>query len=65
MSLEPLAPHLAPVGRESILLQGARIAVADGPYLPAERAVLETVGRALAIAPEDTERLLAGVRSPS
>ncbi|MFH8369002.1 TerB family tellurite resistance protein [Streptomyces sp. NPDC018031] len=64
-ALEPLAPHLAPAGRENILLQGARIAVADGPYLPAERAVLETVGRALTICPEDTARLLAGIRTPS
>ncbi|MBH5334773.1 TerB family tellurite resistance protein [Streptomyces pactum] len=64
-ALEPLAPHLAPAGRENILLQGARIAVADGPYRPAERAVLETVGRALMIGPEDTARLLAAIRTPS
>ncbi|WP_431770981.1 TerB family tellurite resistance protein [Streptomyces cucumeris] len=63
-ALEPLAPHLAPTGREAILLQGARIAVADGPYRPAERAVLETVGRALMIGPEDTARLLAATRAP-
>lgn len=64
-ALEPLAPHLAPAGRENILLQGARIAVADGPYRPAERAVLETVGRALMICPDDTARLLAATRAPS
>lgn len=63
-ALEPLAPHLAPTGRESILLQGARIAVADGPYRPAERAVLETVGRALMICPDDTARLMAAMRAP-
>lgn len=57
-ALEPLAPHLAPAGRESILLQGARIALADGAYCPAERAVLETVGRALSLDPDDTARLL-------
>ncbi|WP_260867577.1 TerB family tellurite resistance protein [Streptomyces sp. SAJ15] len=62
-ALEPLAPHLAPAGREAILLQGARIAVADGPYRPAERAVLETVGRALMIGPDDTARLLATTRT--
>ncbi|MEU4895447.1 TerB family tellurite resistance protein [Streptomyces sp. NPDC044780] len=62
-SLEPLAPHLAPAGREAILLQGARIAVADGAYRPAERAVLETVGRALMICPDDTARLLAATRA--
>ncbi|MEU5269556.1 TerB family tellurite resistance protein [Streptomyces hygroscopicus] len=62
-SLEPLAPHLAPTGREAVLLQGARIAVADGPYRPAERAVLETVGRALMICPDDTARLLAATRA--
>ncbi|GAA3064951.1 TerB family tellurite resistance protein [Streptomyces olivoverticillatus] len=64
-ALEPLAPHLAPAGRESILLQGARIALADGPYRPAEREVLATVGRALMLRPEDTERLLAAARTPS
>ncbi|MEU5128953.1 TerB family tellurite resistance protein [Streptomyces mobaraensis] len=65
-ALEPLAPHLAPAGRESILLQGARIALADGPYRPAEREVLATVGRALMICPEDTDRLLAAAaRTPS
>ncbi|GAA0456927.1 TerB family tellurite resistance protein [Streptomyces stramineus] len=65
-ALEPLAPHLAPAGRESILLQGARIALADGPYRPAEREVLATVGRALLLCPEDTDRLLAAAaRMPS
>ncbi|GHC51710.1 TerB family tellurite resistance protein [Streptomyces cinnamoneus] len=64
-ALEPLAPHLAPAGRESILLQGARIALADGPYRPAEREVLATVGRALLLRPEDTDRLLAAARMPS
>ncbi|MBT2383533.1 TerB family tellurite resistance protein [Streptomyces sp. ISL-11] len=64
-ALEPLAPHLQPAGRESILLQGARIALADGPYRPAEREVLATVGRALLICPEDTDRLLAAARTQS
>jgi hypothetical protein len=63
-ALEPLAPHLAPAGRESILLQGARIALADGPYSPAEREVLTTVGRALQLCPDDTTRLLAIARTP-
>ncbi|WP_405986175.1 TerB family tellurite resistance protein [Streptomyces sp. NBC_00872] len=57
-ALEPLAPHLAPAGRESIVLQGARIAVADGPYSPAEREVLSVVGGALLLCSDDTERLL-------
>ncbi|MFE9394798.1 TerB family tellurite resistance protein [Streptomyces flavidovirens] len=64
-ALEPLAPHLAPAGRESILLQGARIALADGPYSPAEREVLTIVGGALLICPDDTARLLAAARTPS
>ncbi|GAA2955725.1 TerB family tellurite resistance protein [Streptomyces enissocaesilis] len=64
-ALGPLAPHLAPGGRESILLQGARIALADGPYSPAEREVLTTVGGALLIRPEDTVRLLETARTPS
>ncbi|MDJ0464504.1 TerB family tellurite resistance protein [Streptomyces sp. H27-C3] len=64
-ALEPLAPHLAPVGREAILLQGARIALADGPYSPSEREVLTIVGGALLICPDDTARLLAAARTPS
>lgn len=65
-ALQPLAPHLAPVGRESILLQGARIALADGPYSPAEREVLATVGGALQLCADDTTRLLAAAaRTPS
>ncbi|WP_326770021.1 TerB family tellurite resistance protein [Streptomyces sp. NBC_01591] len=65
-ALEPLAPHLAPAGRESILLQGARIALADGPYGQAEREVLTTVGGALQICAQDTARLLAeAARTPS
>ncbi|MET7615707.1 TerB family tellurite resistance protein [Streptomyces sp. NPDC005408] len=63
-ALEPLAPHLAPAGRESILVQGARIALADGPYSPAEREVLTTVGTALQLCADDTARLLAAARTP-
>ncbi|MFI6334437.1 TerB family tellurite resistance protein [Streptomyces sp. NPDC050535] len=64
-ALDPLAPHLAPTGREAILLQGARIALADGPYTPAERDVLATVGAALTICADDVTRLLAAARTPS
>ncbi|MGW0584814.1 TerB family tellurite resistance protein, partial [Streptomyces sp. NPDC002920] len=64
-ALDPLAPHLAAVGRESILLQGARIALADGPYTPAEREVLTTVGTALTLDAEDVTRLLAAAGTPS
>ncbi|MFF1505920.1 TerB family tellurite resistance protein [Streptomyces sp. NPDC058326] len=64
-ALEPLTPHLAAAGRESILLQAARIALADGVYSPAEREVLGTVGNALALAPDDTVRLLASARTVS
>lgn len=64
-ALEPLAPHLAPAGRESILLQAARIALADGPYSAPEREVLTTVGAALSLDPDDTARLLAAARTPS
>lgn len=64
-ALDPLAPHLAPPGRESILLQGARIALADGPYTPAERDVLATVGSALTICTDDVTRLLVAARTPS
>lgn len=65
-ALEPLAPHLAPAGREQLLLQGARIALADGPYVPAEEETLAAVGRALRISLEDVRRLLAAAaRTPS
>ncbi|MGW5195957.1 TerB family tellurite resistance protein [Streptomyces spiralis] len=64
-ALDPLAPHLAAAGRESILLQAARIALADGPYSPAERDTLATVGAALTICADDVTRLLAAARTPS
>lgn len=64
-ALDPLAPHLAALGRESILLQGARIALADGPYTPAEREALATVGAALTICANDVTRLLEAARMPS
>ncbi|MEU5805505.1 TerB family tellurite resistance protein [Streptomyces sp. NPDC059650] len=63
-ALEPLAPHLAAPGRASILLQGARIALADGPYTPAEREVLATVGAALRLGSDEVARLLSAVRAP-
>ncbi|MGW0883839.1 TerB family tellurite resistance protein [Streptomyces sp. NPDC002671] len=64
-ALDPLAPHLATPGRESLLLQAARIALADGPYTPAEREVLTTIGAALTICSDDVSRLLAAARTPS
>jgi hypothetical protein len=65
-ALAPLALHLAPQGRERLLLQGARIALADGPYLPTEREALAAVGQSLMLPAEDTERLLeAAARAPS
>lgn len=64
-ALAPLAPHLASAGRESLLLHGARIALADGAYRPAERDALAAVGRSLRIDEEDVERLLAEARTPS
>ncbi|MER6389291.1 TerB family tellurite resistance protein [Streptomyces sp. NPDC059382] len=63
-TLEPLAPHLAGPGRASLLLQGARIALADGPYTPAEREVLATVGAALRMDTDEVARLLSAVRAP-
>ncbi|MFG3099263.1 TerB family tellurite resistance protein [Streptomyces sp. NPDC048182] len=64
-ALDPLAPHLAAAGRESILLQGARIALADGPYTPAERDTLATVGAALTLTSTDVTRLLESADSLS
>lgn len=64
-ALDPLAPHLAPAGRETLLLQAARIALADGPYTPAERETLSVVGTALTLPSEDVTRLLEAARTPS
>jgi hypothetical protein len=64
-ALDPLAPHLAPAGRESLLLQAARIALADGPYTPAEHDALTTIGAALTLPSGDVTRLLAAARTPS
>ncbi|MFD5874293.1 MULTISPECIES: TerB family tellurite resistance protein [unclassified Streptomyces] len=63
--LKPLAPHLAVAGRETVLLRGARIALADGPYTQAERQVLTTVGAALQLCPDETAKLLEAARTPS
>ncbi|HET6633841.1 MAG TPA: TerB family tellurite resistance protein, partial [Streptomyces sp.] len=65
VALGALAPHLAAAGRESLLLQGAAVALADGPYRPAERDTLETVGRVLCLETEDTNRLLAAACTQS
>ena len=43
-------------------LDAARIALADGAYSPNEMEVLGTVGNALALAPDDTVRLLTSAR---
>ncbi|MGW8376202.1 TerB family tellurite resistance protein [Streptomyces sp. ODS28] len=64
-ALAPLAPHLAPAGREGLLLQGARIALADGLYRAQERVVLMAMGDTLGIPAEDIDRLLAEARMPS
>ncbi|MBA0049903.1 TerB family tellurite resistance protein [Streptomyces sp. AJS327] len=64
-ALVPLAPHLAPGGRESLLLRGARVALADGLYGAGEREVLASVGRSLGMDAEDVDRLLAAARTPS
>ncbi|MFV2120009.1 TerB family tellurite resistance protein [Streptomyces sp. Act-28] len=63
-ALEPLAPPLVAAGRESILLPGARIALADGAYIQAELDVLATVGNALLLQPDDTARLMEAARAP-
>lgn len=61
-ALAPLAEHLLPQGRARILLQGARIAVADGPCLPAERDVLAAVGRCLMMSERELEAVLEEAR---
>lgn len=64
-TLAPLAPHLVPAGRESILLSGARIALADGAYTPPEWETLVVVGDALLLPASDVGRLLTSARTPS
>ncbi|MDB1088233.1 TerB family tellurite resistance protein [Streptomyces sp. ACA25] len=64
--LAAVSPHLAPPGRESLLLHGARIALADGPYGAEEIAVLSLIGGTLRLSPADTDLLLAAAaRTPS
>ncbi|SOD64453.1 Tellurite resistance protein TerB [Streptomyces zhaozhouensis] len=60
-----LTPHLSTPGRESLLLRGARIALADGPYREAERRMLTAVGEALWLPSADTERLLEAAATAS
>lgn len=63
--LVALAPHLAATGREALLLHGARVALADGPYRPAEQTVLVAIGAALRLHPADTSRLLTEAAAAS
>ncbi|MGW4378615.1 TerB family tellurite resistance protein [Kitasatospora sp. NPDC004531] len=64
-ALEPLAPHLRLQGRERLLTLGARVALADGRYLPQERAALVVVGRCLDLTAAQVDRLLeAATRAP-
>jgi hypothetical protein len=64
-ALEPLALQLAPQGRERLLLQGARIALAGGPYRSAERAALAAAGRCLELSGARISDLLeAAARAP-
>ncbi|MFJ6214649.1 TerB family tellurite resistance protein [Streptomyces sp. NPDC092296] len=64
-ALEPLAAHLAQQGLERLLLQGAWIALADGPYRPAERDALAAAGHCLQLSGEHiTELLEAAARTP-
>jgi tellurite resistance protein TerB len=65
VALGALAPHLEAAGRESLLLQGAAVALADGPYRPAERDTLEVVGHTLRLGSADTRRLLAAACTQS
>jgi hypothetical protein len=63
--LGALAPHLARPGREGLLLHGARVALADGPYRPGERQVLAAIGAALRLPPAETQRVLASAATAS
>ncbi|KDN85456.1 TerB family tellurite resistance protein [Kitasatospora cheerisanensis] len=64
-ALEPLAPHLLVQGRERLLTLGAMVALADGRYLPQERAALAVIGRCLALTGAQVDQLLeAATRAP-
>ncbi|MEZ0065626.1 hypothetical protein ABIA32_001626 [Streptacidiphilus sp. MAP12-20] len=64
-AIEPLAPHLLGPGLTRLLTQGALIALADGPYRPAERSVLRVVGQCLGLGREETDATLAAAaRTP-
>ncbi|WP_037605120.1 hypothetical protein [Streptacidiphilus rugosus] len=64
-AIEPLAPHLLGPGLGRLLTQGALIALADGPYRPAERSVLRVVGQCLGLSREETDATLAAAaRTP-
>ncbi|SFC00989.1 hypothetical protein [Streptomyces aidingensis] len=65
VALHALTPQLSAGGREGLLLRGARIALADGPYGAAESEMLAVTGAALGLAPTDTERLLTAARAGS
>jgi hypothetical protein len=72
--LVTLTGHLEPQGRERLLADAARIALADGPLTPAEVAIVEQVGAALELSratvtgsdararPPGAGRRVAGVR---
>ncbi|MFC7218772.1 TerB family tellurite resistance protein [Streptomyces polyrhachis] len=64
-TLTPLAPLLTPPGRGRILLQAAAIALADGPYTPAEHETLSLLGPALLIPPQEAAHLLTAARTLS
>ncbi|GAA4848006.1 TerB family tellurite resistance protein [Kitasatospora terrestris] len=64
-ALEPLAPHLALQGRARLLTQGAWVALADGRYLPQERAALGVVGRCLKLSTAQVDALLEAATSAS
>jgi len=57
-ALDPLTAHLAPQGLQRLLLVGARVALADGPYRPAERELLTAVGCSLRLTAEEIDSLL-------
>ncbi|WP_328806495.1 TerB family tellurite resistance protein [Streptacidiphilus fuscans] len=64
-AIEPLAPHLLGPGLTRLLTQGAVIALADGPYRPAERATLRAVGQCLGLGSDEIDATLAAAaRTP-
>ncbi|OLE26965.1 MAG: hypothetical protein AUG49_06755 [Catenulispora sp. 13_1_20CM_3_70_7] len=62
--LTALGGQLPQSGREAMVLGATRVAVADGPLSPAERAVIDTVGAGLGMTQTHVAGVVASVSPP-